>query len=60
MKKLLTVLPFSQAQGFSWGLTGHRVIGHVAMEHLNLQSKHISRGLKGRRFGDGLQLDGLY
>lgn len=36
MKKLLTFLLLgASAQAFAWGLTGHRIVGQIAMDHLN-------------------------
>ena len=35
-------------KSFGWGLTGHRIIGHIAMEHLHPQvKKHILQTLNG-------------
>ena len=49
MKTLLS-LAFAtlSTAAFAWGLTGHRVIGHIAMDHLNPQVKaHIINTLDG-------------
>ena len=36
MKKLFTTLfTLVAVQAFSWGLTGHRIVGHIAMDHLD-------------------------
>jgi hypothetical protein len=49
MKNLLTsIFLFSSVQVFSWGLTGHRVVGHIAMDHLEPAVKaHILNVLEG-------------
>ena len=49
MKKLLTFLTFILAlKSFGWGLTGHRIVGHIAMEHLHPEvKKHIIQTLNG-------------
>jgi hypothetical protein len=49
MKKLLSLtLVLSSLTAFSWGLTGHRIIGHIAMDHLNPEVRaHILETLGG-------------
>ena len=49
MKKLLSLtLVLSSLTAFSWGLTGHRIIGHIAMDHLNPDVRaHILETLGG-------------
>ncbi|MEY2963731.1 MAG: hypothetical protein RL754_992 [Bacteroidota bacterium] len=49
MKKLLsTALVLSSLSAFSWGLTGHRIVGHIAMEHLDpAVAEHIVQVLGG-------------
>ena len=49
MKKLITSLTlFLALKSFGWGLTGHRIVGHIAMEHLNPEVKqHILQTLNG-------------
>ncbi|MBT7659262.1 MAG: S1/P1 Nuclease, partial [Bacteroidetes bacterium] len=49
MKKLLSfALLLGTFKAFSWGLTGHRIVGHVAMDHLNPEVRsHILETLGG-------------
>ncbi|MDC1022393.1 S1/P1 nuclease [Schleiferiaceae bacterium] len=49
MRKLITFCAFILTlNSFGWGLTGHRIVGHIAMEHLNPEVKqHILNTLKG-------------
>lgn len=42
MKKLLSIcllLPLMIGQAFAWGQNGHRVVGHVAEQHLNKKAQ---------------------
>lgn len=50
MKKLLLTLCalFISLSSFGWGLTGHRIVGHIAMDHLDKKvAKHITEVLGG-------------
>jgi len=49
MRALLSIAFASLSTAvFAWGLTGHRVIGHIAMDHLNPEVKaHIINTLNG-------------
>jgi hypothetical protein len=49
MKKLLSfALLLGTFNAFSWGLTGHRIVGHIAMDHLNPEVRsHILETLGG-------------
>jgi len=42
---LLPLLPF---QGYSWGPTGHRVVGEIASQHLSPQARKAIQALLGR------------
>lgn len=47
-KLLILTLFFSSAHVFAWGLTGHRIVGHIAMDHLRPEVKaHILKVLGG-------------
>ena len=48
MKKLASILAILLIHSFGWGLTGHRVVGHIAMDYLNPEVKaHILDVLEG-------------
>ena len=49
MKKLASILAILLSiNSFGWGLTGHRVVGHIAMDYLNPEVKaHILDVLEG-------------
>lgn len=49
MKKILLLsLLLWNASAFAWGLTGHRIVGHIAMDYLNPEVKsHILEVLDG-------------
>lgn len=50
MKKIFLTLSFIAIQfsAFGWGLTGHRIVGQIAMEHLHPEvRKHIIETLDG-------------
>ncbi len=42
------LLPLLPLRGFSWGLTGHRVVGEIASQHLSPQARKAIRALLGR------------
>ena len=47
-KILLVILLFAPLYSFSWGVTGHRVVGEIAQRHLSVKAKKELKKLIGR------------